>query len=92
MACNCGTKEEIDKLYKAYGDKLHNTDNLSLWDKIRKAWYTFLTILTWCLVLPFMFVFILVFLFWSEDRKINVQKFNLLRIFHLKPANIDDRK
>ena len=92
MACNCGTKEEIDKLYKAYGEKIYSTDGLTAWEKVKRAWYTFLTALTWAVVLPFMFIFVLGFLFWSEDKKLNVQNFNLLRIFRLKTAETNDRE
>lgn len=86
MACNCATKEEIDKLYKAYGDKLNSGDNEPLTAQIKNFLYKILNLFAWIIVLPFMFVYILLFLFWREptDRNINVQNFNLLKIFHLK--------
>ena len=86
MACNCGTKEEIDKLYRAYGEKLDNWDSLTVGEKVKNVIYKILTILTWVIVLPLMTIYILLFLFWSEDKRINVQNFNLLRIFKLKPS------
>ena len=86
MACNCGTKEEIDKLYRAYGEKLDDWDSLTVGEKVKNVIYKILTYLTWVIVLPLMVIYIILFLFWSEDKRINVQNFNLLRIFKLKPS------
>ena len=86
MACNCATKEEIDKLYRAYGEKLNSGDDEPLVVKVKNFLYKLLNLLAWIIVLPLMFIYMLLFLFWREptDRKINVQNFNLLKIFHLK--------
>lgn len=85
MACNCGTQEEIEKLYRAYGEKLDNYDDLKAGEKVK--WWVLhcLTILTWIVVFPVMLIFMIFFLFWKDpkDRHINVQNFNLLKIFHL---------
>ena len=45
MACNCGTKEEIDRIYQAYGEKLKTRDDMSVWEKVKHAFYVSFTIL-----------------------------------------------
>lgn len=87
MACNCGTQEEIDKLYKAYGDKMalaqaKGTD--SFFGKIKYYAYQVLTILAWVVAFPVMLFYVLAVVFWKEKPSINIQSINLLRIFHLK--------
>lgn len=84
MACNCGTQEEIDKLYRAYGEKLANYDDLNLVEKVKWWFFKILTIFAWIIVFPLMLIYLLFFLFWNDpgDRKINVQNFNLLKILH----------
>lgn len=85
MACNCGTQEEIDKLYRAYGEKLKNYDDLRVGEKIKWWLLKILTILAWIVVFPALIIYMLLFLFWRdpENRTINVQNFNLLKLFHL---------
>jgi len=85
MACNCGTKEEIDRVYRIYGEKVANPDMDTLSDRLKHYFYVVFTILSWIVIFPFMTIYLLLFLFWREpgDRNINVQNFNLLKIFHL---------
>jgi hypothetical protein len=85
MACNCGTKEEIDRIYKIYGEKLNTFDDMTFWERIKHVFYVMFTILSWLIVFPFILIYLLLFLFWHEpgDRNINIQNFNLLKIFHL---------
>ena len=85
MACNCGTKEEIDRLYRAFGEKKDNLEDMTLWEKIKHGVYTLFTVLLWVIIFPLMTIYLLLFIFWHEpgDRRINVQNFNLLKIFHL---------
>jgi hypothetical protein len=85
MACNCGTKEEIDRLYKIYGEKVSNPEINTLFDRIKHCLYIMFTVLSWVVVLPILFIYLLLFLFWHEpgDRNINISNFNLLKIFHL---------
>ena len=84
MACNCGTKEEINRLYKAYSEK-STLDDTSFWGKVKQFFYTMVTVIGWVVIFPLMLIYMLLFLFWREpgDRNINVQNFNLLKIFHL---------
>ena len=84
MACNCATKEELDKLYKIYGEK--SDDEKSLFSVGKRLTYISLSILGWLIVFPLMLLYMTLFLLWNEpkNRKINVQNFNLLKIFHLK--------
>ena len=84
MACNCGTKEEINRLYKAYSEK-STLDDTSFWGKVKQFFYTMVTVIGWVVIFPLMLIYMLLFLFWREpgNRNINVQNFNLLKIFHL---------
>jgi len=84
MACNCGTKEEINRLYKAYSEK-STLDDVSFWSRVKQFFYTMVTVICWVVIFPLMLIYMLLFLFWREpgDRNINVQNFNLLKIFHL---------
>jgi len=85
MACNCGTKEEIDRIYKVYGEKVANPDMSTLFDRIKHYAYVMFTVLSWVVIFPFIFIYMVLFLFWHEpgDRNLNIQNFNLLKIFHL---------
>ena len=84
MACNCGTKEEINRLYNAYHEK-STLDDSSLLNRIKQFFYSMVTVIGWIIIFPLMTIYMLLFLFWREpyDRNINVQNFNLLKIFHL---------
>ena len=84
MACNCATKEELDKLYNMYGNK--TDEEKTLFSRTKRALYITLSILGWIIVFPLMFIYMILFVIWNEpkDRRINVQNFNLLKIFHLK--------
>ena len=85
MACNCGTKEEIDRIYKIYGEKLNSRDDMTVFEHIKRFFYVSFTVLLWVVVFPLMLIYLLLFTFWHEpgDRNINIQNFNLLKIFHL---------
>ena len=85
MACNSGTKEEIDRIYKVYGEKVANPDMSTLFDRIKHYAYVMFTVLSWVVIFPFIFIYMLLFLFWREpgNRNLNIQNFNLLKIFHL---------
>ena len=85
MACNCATKEELDRLYRIYGEKRDNNQDLTFADYVKKAVYAFITICGWIIVFPLMLIGMILYVFWTEPtkRKINVQNFNLLRLFHL---------
>ena len=85
MACNCHTKEEINRLYKIYGDKLKSSEDRTLWETIQHWFYVSFTLFSWAVILPFLSIYILLFAFWKEpgERNINVQNFNLLKVFHL---------
>ena len=84
MACNCGTKEEINRLYKAYSEK-STLDDTSFCGRVKQFFYTMVTVIGWVVIFPLMLIYMLLFLFWREpgNRNINVQNFNLLKIFHL---------
>lgn len=85
MACKCATKEELDRLYNAYSVKQGISETKTLSENILGIIYALSAVIGWVIIFPLMFVYMLLFVFWYEpgDRKINVQNFNLLKIFHL---------
>lgn len=85
MACQCGTQEEIEKLYKLYGVKLgEKRTSEKLWDNITYYFYAFLYVLGFVITLPIIFIVVLLILFWREDGKVNIKYFNLLRLLKIK--------
>lgn len=84
MACNCATKEEIDKLYRIYGEKSKiNKDDKPI-EKIKKVAYFIISIFLYVIALPLMFVYVLLVIFWKFEPKIDVQSINLLKLFKIK--------
>ena len=81
MACNCSTQEEINRIYKAYGDKSALPSEPKFIDYVKyyggnALAYTLLFI-TW----PLLILYVLCLLFWREDGRIHVSDVNLLEIF-----------
>ena len=57
----------------------------TLFDRIKHYAYVMFTVLSWVVIFPLMFIYMVLFLFWREpgNRNLNIQNFNLLKIFHL---------
>lgn len=85
MACQCGTQEEIEKLYRAYGVKIREKRNSEkLLDRITYYFYAFMFCVCCIVVVPIIFVVVLAMLFWREGGTINIQHFNIMRLFATK--------
>lgn len=79
MACNCKTNEEIDKLYRAYGEKIQERGK-TFKDEVKRVFLFLSSILMWIICIPMMLIYVLFLLFWQDDKKINVQSVNIMRI------------
>ena len=81
MACNCEAQNEINALYKAYGEKYSLPESPKISDYIR---YYGGNILAYILVLvcfPILVLYVLILLFWREDEKIHVSDIDLIKLF-----------
>lgn len=74
MACNCATKEQLDELYRKYGEKKAENES--------KSRLKFKTIIKKigiiaCLIVitPFLFAFVIYKAFGNGNHKISVRKF-----------------
>lgn len=79
MGCNCATTEQINELYRKFGEKQKNRKDFSLKLFLKKS----LTYLCAALATPFIVLFVIGKAMFSTDRKISVRKF-----FNLKPHNV----
>lgn len=79
MGCNCATTEQINELYRKFGEKQNSKKGFSLKLFIRKT----LTYICVALIIPFIILFVIGKGMFSKDRRISVQKF-----FNLKPHSI----
>lgn len=80
MGCNCKTREEIDRLYEAFGEKKKLPKKPKFKDYIRYyVGNSFLFVLFLCMF-PIMFVYILLILFWRESHRLHVKDFDFTRI------------
>lgn len=81
MACNCEAQNQIDKLYKAYGDKAALPDNPKILDYIKYYGGNTLAYTFMFLCFPLLVLYILALLFWREDERLHVSDINLLKKF-----------
>ena len=79
MACNCTTQEEIDKLYRQFGEKTKISPNAKLGEYIKYYVGNTLVYLLGAVCFPLLVIYILFLLFWREDEKIHVNDVNLLK-------------
>lgn len=79
MGCNCATTEQINELYRRFGEKRDQRKNFSLKYIFQK------TLLVICMVFitPIIIFYVLGMGIYSKDRRISVRKF-----FNLKNHNM----
>lgn len=83
MACNCATKEQIDELYKKFGEKKNVTKKEGFKFKVKKI-LTNIGIVLCCIVLtPLIVIYVLYKAFGDDNHKISVTKF-----FNLKNIQV----
>lgn len=81
MACNCGTKKEIEELYKRLGDKSTLPDNPKFKDYFRYYVGNTALYLLMLITFPIILIHILALVFWREDGRLHVQDFDLTKKF-----------
>lgn len=83
MACNCEAHKEIDKLYRAYGDKSALPNNPKLIDYIKFYGGNTLAYTLMLISFPLLILYVIALLFWREDEKIHVSDIDLIKKFGL---------
>lgn len=81
MACNCATKEQIDELYRKFGEKKETSKKETFKFKLKKTISTIGIIICCILITPFIFLYVFYKAFGDDDHRISVTKFfNLKKI------------
>lgn len=75
MACNCATKEQIDALYKKYGErnKVNKTDTFKV--KAKKIAVTIGVGICMIPIFPVLLLFVIYKAFFDDDKRISMAKF-----------------
>lgn len=81
MACNCEAQNEINKLYKAYGDKSGLPNNPGIGDYIKYYGGNILAYTLMLVCFPLLILYVLALLFWREDEKIHISDIDLMKKF-----------
>lgn len=84
MACNCASKEQIEELFKIYGQKKNTPKGDITWFRIKKILMELGVKVCLVLLAPFMFMYI-VYKFFSKNNKISIKS-----LFRLKNYDIND--
>ena len=75
MACNCATKEQIDALYRKYGEKKVTAKNATLKAKLKNAAVKVGVVICLIPILPALFLYVTYKAFFDDDKRINMTKF-----------------
>ena len=86
MACNCEAHKEIDKLYKAYGDKSALPNNPKLMDYVKFYGGNIVAYGLLFICFPLLILYVLTLLFWREDEKIHISDIDLIKKFGLSKS------
>ena len=81
MACNCEAQNEINKLYRAYGDKSALPSNPRVSDYIKFYGGNVLAYTLMLICFPLLILYVLALLFWREDERIHVSDIDLMKKF-----------
>ena len=80
MGCNCTTTEQINELYRRFGEKQEKRKKRSINDFLKKT----ALILCLILIIPFLVLFVFYKAFCDDDNRISIRKF-----FRFKNPNIE---
>lgn len=91
MACNCATSEQINELYKKYGDK-RIQENKRWQQKVKSAAMQVGVVLAMIPITPFLFIYVFYKAFCDEDHRISLTKFFRLdkKVGYAGKQNIQD--
>lgn len=75
MSCNCATKEQIDALYKKYGERrrIKKTDTFKV--KAKKVFTTIGVMICMIPIFPALVLFVIYKAFFDDDKRISMTKF-----------------
>ena len=74
MACNCATSEQINELYRTYGEKVDEKLAGSFWQRVKNAVRKFFVYLCLIPITPVIVVYVLYKAFGDDDKKISIRK------------------
>jgi hypothetical protein len=74
MACNCATKEQIEKLHSLYGQKVNPDIPTTLKFKIKKFSVNLGVYLSMILIFPILIMILIYHAFIKRDNKISIRK------------------
>lgn len=81
MACNCSTKEEIDRLYKMYAvQKNVKPEKGSHIELVMFYIKNILLLVMTIIAFPFLVIYILCLLFWRNNNRLKINDFDFLRV------------
>lgn len=75
MACNCATTEQINALYKKYGEKKGEKKKLTFKQKVKNAAMYAGVVLALIPIIPMLFLYVLYKGVFDDDHKISLTKF-----------------
>ena len=81
MACNCETQNEIDRLYKAYGEKSGLPETPKIGDYIKYYGGNILAYTLALICFPLLVLYVFALLFWREDERLHVSDVDLIKLF-----------
>lgn len=73
MACNCATTEQINKIYKKYGEK--RDKGLTFKEKVKNALMYSGVAIAMVFIFPFLFLYVVYKGVFDDDHKISLTKF-----------------
>ena len=79
MACNCATSEQLNELYRVYGEKAANRQTQTIGKEI-VYWLKQMALIL--LAIPstiLMTLYVVWVVFWNKNPHINVQNINILK-------------
>ncbi len=75
MACNCATSEQINELYRKYGDRKAKLRKGSLWDRAKNIAMYAGVVLVLIPIVPILFLYVLYKGLFDDDHRISLTKF-----------------
>lgn len=79
MACNCATQEQLNELYRKYGQKVEPGAKETWNFRVKKFFTNILLYTVMCFIAPMLFCYVIGKGLFSKEKKISLRKF-----FHLK--------
>jgi len=76
MACNCATTQQINELYRRYGEKrAENRRKRTFWQWVKYVIMYTGVVIAMIPIAPALFLYVLYKAFFADDKKISLRKF-----------------